>query len=88
MSQTVIVQAAKPPQTRSWRGAVLLYVLAAVVFHALGHDPFVKLYGAGDSYFAGLPSKIFSTTFSAWNPWVQLGQYTYPNTQLDRKSVV
>src|SRR5262245_51187750 len=56
-------------------------VVAAIAFHALGHNPFAELYGAGDGYFTGLPSKIFVARFSSWNPWVQLGQYTYQDVQ-------
>lgn len=59
----------------------LVFPLAAIVFHALGHNPTVELFGAGDGFIAGLPSKIFSTSLSAWNPWIQLGQYAYANVQ-------
>jgi hypothetical protein len=76
------VPIARPPSLRYWRlGALGWFCAVAIVFHAWGHNPFIELYGGGDGYVAGLPSKIFSATLSAWNPWVQLGQYTYPNTQ-------
>lgn len=60
---------------------VLLYTAVAWIIHGREHDLWRDLLGGGDGYAAGLPSKLFSATFSAWNPFVQLGQYTFPNTQ-------
>ena len=59
---------------------LLAYLIVTLAFHAIG-NPFLYLYGAGDGFTAGLPSKIFSTTLSAWNPYVQLGQPAFANTQ-------
>ncbi len=61
--------------------AFLLYLLSAWLLHAAGLNLAVRLLGGGDAYQAGLPAKLFSTTLSPWNPYVQLGQYTFANTQ-------
>ena len=61
--------------------AFLLYLLSAWLLHAAGLNLTVRLLGGGDSYQAGFPAKLFSTTLSPWNPYVQLGQYTFANTQ-------
>jgi hypothetical protein len=58
-----------------------VYLTIAMLFHALGVNPFTRLLGGGDGYTAGLPSKIFATSLSPWNPYVQLGQYSFANTQ-------
>jgi hypothetical protein len=65
------------------RGAGLygLYLLAAWLLHGLGVNLWTQILGGGDSYTAGLPSKLFATSLSPWNPYVQLGQYTFANTQ-------
>jgi len=57
------------------------YCLIAYLVHGYGHDLTRRLLGGGDGYTAGFPSKLFSTTLSAWNPYVQLGQYAFANTQ-------
>src|SRR5262245_30014035 len=64
-----------------WLVPFIASLAAAIVFHALGHNPFTKLYGAGDGYITGLPSKVFAAGLSSWNPWVQLGHYVYQDTQ-------
>ena len=56
------------------------YFLLAALFYA-GGNPATRLYGAGDGFTAGLPSMLFSTRLTGWNPYVQLGQPTLPNTQ-------
>jgi hypothetical protein len=60
---------------------LLLYVCCAWVLHAAGFDLTRNLLGGGDAYLAGFPAKLFAATFSPWNPYVQLGQYTFANTQ-------
>jgi len=57
------------------------YLLLALPFHAAGLNVFHVLIGGGDGFTAGLPSKLFATQLSAWNPYVQLGQYSFANTQ-------
>src|SRR3954447_4485641 len=57
------------------------YLLLALLFHAAGLNIFHVLIGGGDGYTVGLPSKLFATQLSAWNPYVQLGQYSFANTQ-------
>src|SRR5436305_2595053 len=57
------------------------YFAVAFLFHAAGLNIFHVLVGAGDGYTAGLPSKIFATHLSAWNPYLQLGQYSFAVTQ-------
>ena len=61
--------------------ALLSYCLIAYLIHGLGNNLTRVLLGGGDGYTLGLPSKLFSITFSAWNPYVQLGQYAFANTQ-------
>jgi hypothetical protein len=60
---------------------LLLYACCAWVLHAAGLDLTRNLLGGGDAYLAGFPAKLFAATFSPWNPYVQLGQYTFANTQ-------
>lgn len=57
------------------------YFAIAFLFHAAGLNIFHILVGSGDGFTAGLPSKIFSARLSPWNPYVQLGQYSFANTQ-------
>ena len=57
------------------------FFLLAFLLHATGQNLWWNLLGGGDGYTAGLPSKIFATKLSPWNPYVQLGQYTFANTQ-------
>jgi hypothetical protein len=58
--------------------AVLLsYCLIAYLVNAAGMDLTRILIGGGDTYSQGLPTKLFSTSFSAWNPEVQLGVYAF-----------
>jgi hypothetical protein len=59
----------------------LVYFSLAFAFHAPTLGIGGRLFGGGDGLFFGLPSKIFSRTLSPWNPLVQLGQYSYANTQ-------
>jgi hypothetical protein len=66
---------------REWMAPLVVSVLAAIVFHAVGHNPFTELFGGGDGYITGLPSKIFAASLSSWNPWVQLGAYSYQDVQ-------
>ena len=66
---------------RRWLGLFALYLLAAWLLHGLGVNLWTQILGGGDSYTAGLPSKLFATSLSPWNPYVQLGQYTFANTQ-------
>ncbi len=58
-----------------------LYALTAWLLHGAGHNLWRYLISGGDGYTAGLPSKLFSAGFSPWNPFVQLGQYAFANTQ-------
>lgn len=60
---------------------LLLYACCAWVLHAAGFNLTRHLLGGGDAYSAGFPAKLFAATFSPWNPYVQLGQYTFANTQ-------
>jgi hypothetical protein len=60
---------------------LLLYACCAWVLHAAGFNLTRNLLGGGDAYSAGFPAKLFAATFSPWNPFVQLGQYTFANTQ-------
>jgi hypothetical protein len=60
---------------------LLLYAFCAWMLHAAGFDLTRNLLGGGDAYLAGFPAKLFAATFSPWNPYVQLGQYTFANTQ-------
>ncbi|MCA2966790.1 MAG: hypothetical protein ACK55F_01400 [Acidobacteriota bacterium] len=66
---------------RRWAGIFGLYLLAAWLLHGFGVNLWTQMLGGGDSYTAGLPSKLFATSLSPWNPYVQLGQYTFANTQ-------
>src|SRR5262245_60249937 len=58
-------------------GIALLYLLIAWVFHVGTSNPFTTLISGGDGLIAGFPSKVFSTTFSSWNPYVQSGKFVY-----------
>ena len=58
-------------------GFALLYFIIAWAFHAGNINPLTHLIGGGDSFIQGLPSKLFSTSFSPWNPSVQAGKYVY-----------
>jgi len=64
-----------------WAAIFGLYLLAAWALHGSESNIWIQLLGGGDSYTAGLPSKLFATTFSAWNQNVQLGQFSLANTQ-------
>jgi hypothetical protein len=66
---------------RRWVGLFGLYLVAAWLLHGVGVNLWTQILGGGDSYTAGLPSKLFATSLSPWNPYVQLGQYTFANTQ-------
>lgn len=66
---------------RRWLVVFGLYLVAAWLLHGLGVNLWTQILGGGDSYTAGLPSKLFATSLSPWNPYVQLGQYTFANTQ-------
>jgi hypothetical protein len=55
----------------------LSYLLIAWVFHTATINPFHNLIGGGDGLIFGFPSKIFATTFSSWNPYVQTGEFVY-----------
>ena len=57
------------------------YLLVAALFHAAGLNLFHRLLGGGDGFTFGLPSMLFATHVSPWNPYVQLGQYSFANTQ-------
>jgi hypothetical protein len=56
---------------------LLSYCLIAYLVNAAGMDLTRILIGGGDTYSQGLPTKLFSTSFSAWNPAVQLGVYAF-----------
>jgi len=71
----------KPLTFREAALAFAVYLTVAALFHTLGLNPFTHLLGGGDGYTAGFPSKIFATLLSPWNPYVQLGQYSFANTQ-------
>lgn len=58
-----------------------LFLLIAFAVHAAGTDVWRNLLGGGDGYTAGLPSKLFAVSLSPWNPYVQIGQYAFANTQ-------
>jgi hypothetical protein len=58
-------------------GFALLYFIIAWAFHAGTINPFTQQIGGGDAFIQGLPSKLFSTSFSSWNSFVQAGKYTY-----------
>jgi hypothetical protein len=84
----VIPAEATVGKTREWllsiRRPLIIFLgffLIAYLVHGIGQNLVRNLLGGGDGYTAGLPSKLFSTTLSAWNPYVQLGQYTFANTQ-------
>jgi hypothetical protein len=63
-------------------GIVLFsYCFIAYLVNAAGMDLTRILIGGGDTYTHGLPTKLFATGFSAWNPWVQLGVYSFGNTE-------
>ena len=70
-------------QSRVRRSALVFcaYLILAFLLHGAGHNIWRDLLGGGDGYTAGLPSKLFSRSLSAWNPFVQLGQFTFANTQ-------
>jgi hypothetical protein len=72
---------AKPLTFQEAALAFGLYLAIAALFHVLGMNPLTHLLGAGDGYTAGFPSKIFAISLSPWNPYVQLGQYSFANTQ-------
>jgi hypothetical protein len=55
----------------------LLYFIIAWAFHAGTINPSFQLIGGGDAFIQGLPSKLFSTSFSPWNSSVQAGKYVY-----------
>jgi hypothetical protein len=59
----------------------LFYSFCAWLLHGAGLDLTRRLLGGGDGYQAGFPAKLFAATLSPWNPYVQLGQYTFANTQ-------
>ena len=54
-----------------------LYLLLPWIFFGLGVDVFHIPLAPGDGYVSGLPTKIFATTLSAWNPYILSGTYTY-----------
>jgi len=56
-------------------GFALLYFIIAWAFHAGTINPLNHLIGGGDGFIQGFPSKLFSTSFSPWNPSVQAGKY-------------
>jgi hypothetical protein len=58
-------------------GFALLYFVIAWAFHAGNINPSTQLIGGGDGFIQGFPSKLFSTSFSPWNPSVQAGKYVY-----------
>ncbi len=64
-----------------WAAIFGLYLLAAWGLHGSESNIWTQLLGGGDSYTAGLPSKLFATSLSAWNQNVQLGQFSFANTQ-------
>jgi hypothetical protein len=55
----------------------LLYFFIAWAFHAGNINLFTQLVGGGDGFIQGFPSKLFSTSLSPWNPFVQGGKYVY-----------
>jgi len=58
-------------------GFAFLYFVIAWAFHAGLINPFNHLIGGGDGFIQGFPSKLFSTSFSPWNPSVQAGKYVH-----------
>src|ERR1700730_10764269 len=54
-----------------------LYLLIAWLFHSGTINLFATLIGGGDGLIFGFPSKIFATTFSSWNSYVQSGKFVY-----------
>ena len=58
-------------------GFALLYFIIAWAFHAGTINLSTQLIGGGDAFIQGLPSKLFSTSFSPWNSSVQAGKYVY-----------
>ena len=67
-----------PPQAmQRAAGFALLYFIIAWAFHAGTINPLNHLIGGGDGFIQGFPSKLFSTSFSSWNPSVQAGKYVF-----------
>jgi hypothetical protein len=58
-------------------GFALLYFIIAWAFHAGTINLSTQLIGGGDAFIQGLPSKLFSTSLSPWNSYVQGGKYVY-----------
>ena len=61
--------------------ALVSFWAIACLFHGAGLDLTRELLGGGDGFIQGLPSKVFGASFSAWNPYAQLGHYAFANTQ-------
>ena len=76
-----IVKVEKPKnyKQRSLRLAVvaLSYFGVAWAFHGGAVNPFTNLIGGYDGYIHGFPSKVFASTFSSWNPYLQAGKFVY-----------
>src|ERR1700740_399480 len=80
MSATLTVAPARTSGTRATIRLIaiaLLYLLIAWAFHAGTSNPFTTLISGGDGLVSGFPSKVFSTTFTSWNPYVQSGKFVY-----------
>ena len=60
---------------------LLAYAFLAYLFHGFNHSITGELFGAGDGFTSGLPTKIFAAFLSPWNPYVQLGKYSFLDTQ-------
>src|SRR5438105_13758863 len=69
------------PAASQWLLVFFGYLLIAFLFHAAGMNLFNQLLTGGDGFTSGFPSKLFATQLSPWNPYVQLGQYSFANTQ-------
>jgi len=52
-----------------------IYLFLAFVFHGIGINLFNTALAPGDAFVAGYPSKIFSSYFSLWNPFIQCGTF-------------
>ncbi len=57
--------------------AFILYLLLPWLFWGIGINLVNTPLAPGDGYISGLPTKIFATTFSAWNPYLQAGAFAF-----------
>jgi len=52
---------------------ILIYLLLSTLFHGIGLNLIKTILSPGDAFIVGYPTRIFSTTFSLWNPYIQCG---------------